>query len=156
MNDRERWIVYPLLFLALGAALRDKLAKQTSAKQIVCEQLYLVDAEGRPRGVLTGEGLTFEPGGRGNGLVQANTIDSEAYFQNGRPLAEATGQLLLKPFLQFFTQLGSAQNLKRKGPIRVVPRRRAPDQPAPSAQPDTEGPQLAPPARGDGEPAGAA
>ena len=50
MNDRERWIVYPLLFLALGAALRDKLAKQTSAKQIVCEQLYLVDAEGGRRG----------------------------------------------------------------------------------------------------------
>lgn len=154
MNDRERWIVYPLLFLALGAALRDKLAKQTSAKQIVCEQLYLVDAEGRPKGVLTGEGLTFD--GRGNGLVVANTVNAEAYFQNDRPLAEATGQLLLKPFLQFFSQLGTAQNPKPKGRLRVVPRRRAPDQPAPSEQPDAEGPQLAPPAQGDGEPIGAA
>ncbi|CAN0338577.1 unnamed protein product, partial [Ectocarpus sp. 4 AP-2014] len=45
LNDRERWIVYPLLFLALGAALRDKIAKQTRAKQIVCETLYLVDSE---------------------------------------------------------------------------------------------------------------
>ena len=26
MSERERWIVYPLLFFALGAALRDKLA----------------------------------------------------------------------------------------------------------------------------------
>ena len=26
MTERERWIVYPLLFLALGAALRDKLS----------------------------------------------------------------------------------------------------------------------------------
>ena len=27
MSDRERWIVYPLLFLALGVALRDKLTR---------------------------------------------------------------------------------------------------------------------------------
>jgi hypothetical protein len=30
MTERERWIVYPLLFLALGAALRDKLVDRTT------------------------------------------------------------------------------------------------------------------------------
>ena len=32
MTERERWIVYPLLFLALGAALRDKLVDRTTTK----------------------------------------------------------------------------------------------------------------------------
>jgi hypothetical protein len=39
MTERERWIVYPLLFLALGAALRDKLIDRTITKSIVCEEL---------------------------------------------------------------------------------------------------------------------
>src|SRR4051812_16312725 len=44
MNERERWIVYPLLFLALGVALRDKLVDRTTTKSIVCEELSIVDS----------------------------------------------------------------------------------------------------------------
>src|SRR5215212_10043758 len=47
MTERERWIVYPLLFLALGAALRDKLVDRTTTKSIVCQELSIVD-EGAP------------------------------------------------------------------------------------------------------------
>ncbi len=43
MTERERWIVYPLLFLALGAALRDKFGDVTVKKSIVCEELTVVD-----------------------------------------------------------------------------------------------------------------
>jgi hypothetical protein len=39
MTERERWIVYPLLFLALGASLRDKLFNLTQAQTVVCEKL---------------------------------------------------------------------------------------------------------------------
>ncbi len=41
MSDRERWIVYPLLFLALGAALRDKFIPpaQLRARSIAAEEL---------------------------------------------------------------------------------------------------------------------
>jgi hypothetical protein len=39
MNERERWIVYPLLFFALGASLRDKFLKQVHTKEFSCEQL---------------------------------------------------------------------------------------------------------------------
>lgn len=39
MNERERWIVYPLLFFALGAALRDKFLQQVSTKDVQCNQL---------------------------------------------------------------------------------------------------------------------
>jgi hypothetical protein len=45
MTERERWIVYPLLFLALGAALRDKLVDRTTNKSIVCQDLLIVDEE---------------------------------------------------------------------------------------------------------------
>ena len=46
MNERERWIVYPLLFLALGAALRDKLSEQTKTKRIECQELIVFGEEG--------------------------------------------------------------------------------------------------------------
>ena len=34
MSDRERWIVYPLLFLALGVALRDKLTQIVETRTV--------------------------------------------------------------------------------------------------------------------------
>ena len=43
MSERERWIVYPLIFFALGAAIRDKLTQRVQAKQIACESLHIVD-----------------------------------------------------------------------------------------------------------------
>ncbi len=43
MTERERWVVYPLLFLALGASLRDKLGHRTITKRIVCQELSVVD-----------------------------------------------------------------------------------------------------------------
>ena len=43
MSERERWIVYPLLFFALGAALRDKLAHRVESKEIYCQSLRIVD-----------------------------------------------------------------------------------------------------------------
>ncbi len=46
MTERERWIVYPLLFLALGAALRDKLSEHTKTKRIECQEL-VVNGESR-------------------------------------------------------------------------------------------------------------
>src|SRR5262245_17219158 len=45
MTERERWIVYPLLFLALGAALRDKLFDLTTSKRIVCQELTVIDEQ---------------------------------------------------------------------------------------------------------------
>ncbi len=46
MTQRERWIIYPLVFLALGTALRDKFmvpeqirAQEILAASIKCEQI---------------------------------------------------------------------------------------------------------------------
>jgi len=45
MSERERWIVYPLLFFALGAALRDKLTHSIESKDIICQSLKIVDQQ---------------------------------------------------------------------------------------------------------------
>lgn len=46
MTHRERWTVYPLLFLSLGVALRDKIAPTFEAEQIRCRAIAVTDAEG--------------------------------------------------------------------------------------------------------------
>ena len=45
MSERERWIVYPLLMFALGAALRDKLIQRVESEVIRCASLQIVDQQ---------------------------------------------------------------------------------------------------------------
>lgn len=45
MNERERWIIYPLVFFALGAALRDKFMQHVSSKEIECQRLVVKSIE---------------------------------------------------------------------------------------------------------------
>jgi hypothetical protein len=66
MSSRERWTVYPLLFLTLGIALKDKLTKQVNTKQvntenIICKQLFVTDSQAHPQVVMrsTGDGGTI-------------------------------------------------------------------------------------------------
>ena len=93
MTERERWVVYPLLFLALGAALRDKLIDRTTTKSIVCEELAVVDQEptsGQPARILAKIGR--EPGASGAGYLWINgnidIIDGDATGQVGRTLVK--------------------------------------------------------------------
>jgi hypothetical protein len=76
MTERERWIVYPLLFLALGAALRDKLVDRTTTKSIVCQELSIVDEEviGQlsQRTLVKIGGTKPKPGGKSMGSFQIN------------------------------------------------------------------------------------
>jgi hypothetical protein len=46
MTERERWIVYPLLFLALGTSLRGKLG--LAEDEIAAKKIVIVDADGKP------------------------------------------------------------------------------------------------------------
>ena len=52
MSTRERWIVYPLLFLTLGIALKDKIVRQIRTGQVVCRALVVTDGRGHERVVL--------------------------------------------------------------------------------------------------------
>jgi hypothetical protein len=60
MSTRERWIVYPLLFLALGTAIKPKLTSPESRRvmegpaslsidKLWCTQLRIVGEDDRPR-----------------------------------------------------------------------------------------------------------
>ena len=51
MSDRERWIVYPLLFLALGVALRDKVTRTYNDVQSISGKSLHIDLA---NGVLRG------------------------------------------------------------------------------------------------------
>jgi hypothetical protein len=55
MSERERWIIYPLLFLALGAALRDKLINSTESQRVKCQGLMVYDSTGDVSMVLGAE-----------------------------------------------------------------------------------------------------
>jgi hypothetical protein len=56
MNDRERWTVYPLLFLAIGLAVRAGIAPHEpfdrldgellDADQVVCRELVVTGSDG--------------------------------------------------------------------------------------------------------------
>jgi len=73
MTERERWVIYPLLFLALGASLRDKLSDRTTTKIFKCQELLVVDEQ---------------PLGREVPIARIGRAESTA---NGAPV----GQLLL-------------------------------------------------------------
>jgi hypothetical protein len=49
MSTRERWVVYPLLFLTLGIALRDKVVPRNTlrVREVVCERLVCNRSECR-------------------------------------------------------------------------------------------------------------
>jgi hypothetical protein len=58
MTDRERWTVYPLLFLALGITVKDKLVnlvnvKFVNAERVSCNALVVTDRGGKDRVVIT-------------------------------------------------------------------------------------------------------
>ncbi len=91
MSERERWIVYPLLFFALGAALRDKLLQRVESKEIFCESLSIVDAEDPTRLLArlgTGREIPYNPAqtpGR-VGVLTLNDSDGKEVCQLTRDL----------------------------------------------------------------------
>lgn len=71
MTHRERWTVYPLLFLSLGVALRDEFVPTLEADLIRCRGMVVTGADGAD--------LVRLDGGRHGGRLELN--DGQ-----GRPL----------------------------------------------------------------------
>jgi hypothetical protein len=91
MTERERWVVYPLLFLALGASLRDKFPpSRTTSKIIECEELRIVDADQlgedlQPRPLVRIGQTPSSAGAAASGLVVVNgdaRVDGQLIVQN--------------------------------------------------------------------------
>lgn len=58
MTDRERWTVYPLLFLTLGVAMRDKIfniveVDKVQCKSVLCNALVVTDQKGKQQVVVS-------------------------------------------------------------------------------------------------------
>jgi hypothetical protein len=144
MNERERWIVYPLLFLALGVALRDKLVDRTTAKRIVCQELSIVDEEStgqESQRTLARIGRTTpKPGGKSSALMQMNgrleIVDDDLaegsdppfLFRAGRtdplPAAPSTGYAIVRGQMAVEGVLAAHQYLWQGVPmlpIQIIP-----------------------------------
>jgi hypothetical protein len=52
MTDRERWTVYPLLFLTLGIAVKDKLLRLSNVDTVLCNTLVVHDGKGNEKVVI--------------------------------------------------------------------------------------------------------
>ncbi|HZZ30173.1 MAG TPA: hypothetical protein VFE46_19400 [Pirellulales bacterium] len=88
MSDRERWIVYPLLFLALGLSLRNELIIQDAQQdrsveldQVRCKGLQIMGPDGKAKITLgtdqEGDGL-LETGPEDNPLIKIGANSSGA------------------------------------------------------------------------------
>jgi hypothetical protein len=109
MSERERWVVYPLLFLALGASLRDKLIDQTTSRVIVCQELQVVDDDlsgRRQRNILARIGPASIDG---ESLIGALEVDG--VVQVNGPL-QVDGTILAKNYSR--SAAGSLESLLRE------------------------------------------
>lgn len=89
MTDRERWTVYPLLFLALGVAVKDKIAKFVSVSDVYCHRVIVTDREGREQVLITsspsgGQVHVIENGGRDRLSIGGSSAGIERVFNGAR------------------------------------------------------------------------
>ena len=81
MSDRERWTVYPLLFLALGLAMRAVLVPpaeigELDVVRLLCREIVVRDGEGR---VMLHLGRITDGGGR----IEINDPEGDALMSLG-------------------------------------------------------------------------
>jgi len=81
MTDRERWTVYPLLFLALGVSLKDKLTSTVNTKNLVCNSLQVNDPKTNSRVSVDGHAV------RGTNIVCRTLVVSDAEGRNVATIA---------------------------------------------------------------------
>ncbi len=93
MSTRERWTVYPLLFLTLGIALTDKITRSISTDRIECKTLLVTDQRGEPRviAVPTADGGVVETRSTSSGV---NVIVGQTGTMAGLMFSDAQGRLL--------------------------------------------------------------
>ena len=108
MSERERWIVYPLLFLSLGVALRDELFDQTWSRHVVCEQLTLIDGESSPLAPpqMIGSQMVRAGGQLNVDVVRAGTVIADQYT-SGR--AKVVPQPTIMDFLRRLQQAAQSK-----------------------------------------------
>ncbi|MBN2581001.1 MAG: hypothetical protein JXB10_18610 [Pirellulales bacterium] len=125
MSERERWIVYPLLFLALGVALRNQFfptkrfgaidlrAGELSAQRIRCNELVV---EGKTKS----QEIRFDKAG-GN-MLKCGRIDGMLMECHALNVVSGKGKSLVMAGEDSKTHSGVFQVLNARGiPLLQVP-----------------------------------
>lgn len=92
MSEHERWVVYPLLFLALGVGLRDKLTRTITADRIECRTLAFTQRDDKPRMTLTTEEYLAED--QATRTEKADVPSGLALFDAGLRRIASIGEVL--------------------------------------------------------------
>ena len=158
MSERERWIVYPLLFLALGASLRDKMFDMTTSRRIVCQELVVAedDRSGRePVPLVTISAARPSPDGPPVGtlyiegqMIVNGTINANNYAMRGIPFGPALRAVL--PGVSPADLLHALQ--QSAAAMQQPPQTSADVEPGPAAPAESGTPPSAPPSE-DKQPA---
>ncbi len=124
MSSRERWTVYPLLFLTLGIALKDKIVKLVNVDTVICKTLEVTDQQGNARVIVSSNAS--------GGIVKAD---------NPQGVSVAVGHYANRAGLMFLDPRGNLvpgvgyHFLLNSNPSKPIPAR--PDSP-PAAPADAE------------------
>ncbi len=114
MSNRERWTVYPLIFLTLGIALKDKLVKLVNVDLVACKRLVVTDQKGHAEVI-----ITSTPAG---GFIRTDSPRGSVALGHSDNLAglmfiDPQGKLVLPPSIV----------------VPTGPQRRQPSNPAPGS-----------------------
>jgi len=91
MSNRERWIIYPLLFLSLGTALKPYFGVQMNVRSVCCDQLVAKRIECANLDVVRVEDMGRE-GASVNIRMRSLPVQSDPAGQETKDDSEATQQ----------------------------------------------------------------
>jgi hypothetical protein len=120
MSNRERWTVYPLLFLALGVSLRDKITDSVEVRSITCEDLAVMGRDGKTQvrlfvhGPQSGRLIVF--GQNGNAAISLGTNEDGSSGQLAVYSADGKPQIVAKSV----GQAGAIETLTSTGVPQVI------------------------------------
>ncbi len=101
MSSRERWVVYPLLFLTLGIALKDKITREVSVRTLQCESLLVTDRQGERQVYISanqsGNTLHARNAGLGPDVILGQVEVSGGRQLAGLMFADEQGRFLTRP-----------------------------------------------------------
>lgn len=130
MSSRERWTVYPLLFLTLGIALKDKVTRVVNTELVTCRRLFVTDPMGNTQVVIgaTPQGGVATLKGTRRGVdVSIGHYPSQV---SGLLITDTNGQLL-RGLVMPSTARVTATPLPEGAPPK-----QAPAEPAPQNEPE--------------------
>lgn len=86
MTDRERWTVYPLIFLTLGIAVKDKISRAIDTDELHCKRLVCKEVVEGGRAVY---------GEVNAGAVNAKTVNAGVVQAKGAAVGEVDCNVLM-------------------------------------------------------------